>query len=124
MKNRHPVIASVALAFLLTAGLALCCSGLFMDDSVEISEEKVYASYSFARDVLEDCPIEKAELNKDSHVVTVYFPREEYRDLRARLRYSGWAEQGEESGEFHHDGEVIRVSRGELSILPHGLAGR
>ncbi len=97
---------------------------LFRDDCVEVSRENVYSHSDFTREVFAGCPIEKAELNRDTNELTVFFPREEYRDLLRRLEQQGWAEQGEQSGHYSLGTENIVVERGALIILPGSLASR
>ncbi len=122
MKTIYPAIIATTLLLAVWAVIHVSC--LLVDDCVEISREKVYSHYDFTREVFAGCPIEKAELNVDTNVVTVSFPREEYRDLRQRLERQGWAEQGEASGLFRQGQDVILVERGALTILPRGLARR
>ncbi len=122
MRPIYPAIIAVTL--LISVWSVMLLPGLLMDDLVEISREKVYSHYDFTREVFASCPIEKAQLNVDTNVLTVFYPREEYRDLRQRLERQGWAEQGGESGRFSLGQDVILVERGAVTILPRSLARR
>ncbi len=116
--------AIIAVTLLLSVWAVLLGLGLLMDDCVEISREKVYAYYDFTREVFANCPIEKAELNVDTNVLTVFYPREEYRDLLRRLERQGWAEEGVQSGRYNLGDESIVVERGALTILPGSVVSR
>ncbi len=122
MKTIQP--AMIAVTLLLSVWAAILGTCLLMDDWVEISREKVYSHYDFTREVLEGCPIEKAQFNVDTNVLTVSYPREEYRTLCQRLEKQGWEEQGEESGLYVLGEETVVMERGELTILPRSLAQR
>ncbi len=116
MKTIYPAMIVVSLLLAVWAAVLGVC--LLTDDSVELSRENIYSHYDFTREVFAGCPIEKAELNVDTNVLTVYYPREEYRGLRQRLERQGWAEQGAESGLYRQGAETIVVERGALTILP------
>ncbi len=116
--------AIIALLLLIAAGAYPFAATLFRDDCVEVSRENVYSHSDFTREVFAGCPIEKAELNRDTNVLTVFFPREEYRDLLRRLEQQGWAEQGEQSGRYSLGTDNIVVERGALIILSGSLASR
>ncbi len=122
MRNIYPAIIVVAVA--LVAWAVLSCADVFATKPVELSRETVFTSYEFTRSVLASCPTERAELDVETQIVTIFYPREEYRDLRERLERQGWQEQGEESGKFILGGDAIVVERGKLTILPQGLARR
>ncbi len=122
MKTIYPAIIVAAVA--LGAWGLFCAAGAFEAKPVELSREAVFSSYEFTRAVLAACPTEKAELDEETQIVTIFYPREEYRDLRERLERQGWKEHGEESGRFTHGADAILVERGKLTILPQGLAQR
>ncbi len=122
MRNIYPAIIVVAVA--LAAWAMLSCADVFATKPVELSRETVFTSYEFTRSVLASCPTERAELDVETQIVTIFYPREEYRDLRERLERQGWQELGEESGKFILGGDAIVVERGKLTILPQGLARR
>ncbi len=122
MKTIYPAIIAVSL--LLAVWAVVPGRKLWPEDCVEISREKVYSHYDFTREVLAGCPIEKAQLHVNTNTVTVFYPREEYRDLRQRLERQGWAEQGNESGLYLQGQAAIVVERGALTILPRSLAQR
>ncbi len=122
MRKFYPAI--IAVCVLLSAWAALLGPSLLVDDCVEISREKVYAHADFTREVFAGCPIEKAQLNVDTNELTVFYPREEYRDLIERLQRQGWTEQGAQSGRYRLGDGVIVVERGALTILPGSLASR
>ncbi len=122
MKIIYPAIIVVAIAF--AAWAVMSCADMLASKPVEISRETVFNSYEFTRNVLASCPTERAELDEETQIVTIFYPREEYRDLRHRLEREGWQEQGEESGKFMLGNDAIVVERGKLTILPGGLASR
>ncbi len=124
MRKIYPAIIVVVGTLAACGLLSLSASGVFTPEPVEISREAVFTSYEFTRNVLAGCPTEKAELDEQTQIVTIFFPREEYRDLRERLERQGWQEQGAESGRFTHGNDAIVVERGKLTILPNGLAQR
>ncbi len=122
MRIIYPAI--IVVVALLAVWGALCGGGVFAAKPVELSREDVFMSYDFTRSVLASCPTEKAELDAETQIVTIFYPREEYRDLRERLERQGWQEQGEESGRYTHGEDAIVVERGKLTILPRELAQR
>ncbi len=124
MRKIYPAIIVVATPLIAWAVLALSEADVFAPKPVEISRETVFNSYEFTRSVLASCPTEKAELDEETQIVTVFFPREEYRDLRHRLEYEGWQEEEAESGKFTLGKESIVVERGKLTILPRGMKQR
>ncbi len=124
MRKIYPAIIVVATVFAALGGLCLSGADMFAPEPVELSREAVFDSYEFTRAVLAGCPTEKAELDEETQIVTIFFPREEYRDLRERLERQGWQEQGEESGKYTHGTDAIVVERGKLTILPGCLVQR
>ncbi len=122
MRIIYPAIIAVTAPFAVWGLMSL--ADAYTAKPVEISREAVLTSYEFTRGVLASCPTEKAELDEETQIVTVFYPREEYRDLRERLERQGWQEHGEQSGMYTHGDDVIVVERGKLIILPGSLAQR
>ena len=94
MSNVYPRMLLLAIAAVLTICSAAWGTVRMKKETEEINKEQVFSDYGFTREVFENCPIEKVVMDADSEVVHIYFPREEYRDLRHRLEHRGWAEQG------------------------------
>ncbi len=122
MRKTYPAI--IVVASVLSALGLLLGADVFATEPVELSREAVFSSYEFTRSVLASCPTEKALLDEKTQTVTIFYPREEYRDLLHRLEHQGWQEQGEESGTFTCGEDAIVVERGKLTILLNGLASR
>ena len=122
MKSIYPSMILLA-TFALLALWVWVGIGRPDDVRVPISEEEVRAEYAYSEEVFENCPIEKAERDTTTNEIIVSVPREEYRSLRDHLEYTGWQEQGEESGEFHLGGATIVVTHGEVTLLPQEAQG-
>ncbi len=123
MRKIYPAIIVVAAVLAVCGCWFLHGADVFAPKPVELSREAVFSSYEFTRSVLAACPTEKAELDVETQIVTIFYPREEYRDLRERLERQGWQEQGENSGKYTCGDDAIVVERGKLTILP-GLVQR
>ncbi len=124
MRKIYPAIIVIATTFAALGGLFLSGADMFTPKPVELSRETVFTSYEFTRSVLASCPTERAELDEETQIVTIFYPREEYRDLRERLERQGWQEQGEETGRYTCGDDAIVVERGKLTILPGSLVRR
>ncbi len=116
MKPVYPAI--ILVVTLLASWGLLHASGVLEAKPVQLSREAVFSHYKFTRDVLAACPTERVEMDRKTRAVTIFYPREEYRDLLENLERRGWQEQEAESGRYTLGDDAIVVERGKLTILP------